>query len=193
MPGPVLEPPGGLQHHLALVALTPALLALGAAAASAAVRGRAGRILAGVALLPALLLQALFLLPDGIVAQAAGSQLGGLVRIGWVPSSVALLLGLWATWRWRIAASGWAWTLRVALALLLGVLLVPLTLLGIEPDATPSGRRWRLTGMVALSGLAWWWPAWAMAVACLLAATARSPWRGACTVAALAVVVAALV
>lgn len=192
MPGPVLIPPGGLQHHLALVALTPALLALGAAAASAAVRGRGARILAAIALIPAIVLQALFFLPEGIVAQAAGPQLGGVVSISWVAAWSALLLAIWAAWQWRATPCVWSWPLRIALALLLPILLVPPLLLGIEPDSPAAGRRWRLAGILVLTPLAWWWPAWAMVAACGVAASASGPWRGACAAAALASLATAL-
>jgi len=186
MPGPTLDPPGGLQHHLALVALTPALLAVASAAASAAVRGRGARIVAGIALVPALVLQALMLLPDGLAAQAGGPQFGGVVRIGWVASSAALLLGLWATWQWRATSRAWSWPLRLAVAMLLPVLLLPPLLLAIEPDSDGNGRRWRLAGIAVLLPFAWWWASWAMAGACVVAATARGPWRPACAAAALA-------
>ena len=192
MPGPALDPPGGLHQHLALVALTPALLAVGAAAASAAVRGRGAYVLSAIALVPALLLQALFLVPDGIAAQAAGPHLGGLVRIGWVASASALLLGLWAAWHWRHSSPVWTWPLRVALAALLPVLLLPPLLLGIEPDSPCAGRRWRMAGILVLTPLGCWWPAWAMTVAAVVAASAPGPWRAACVAAALASSAAAL-
>jgi len=192
MSGPSLIPPGALHHHLALVALTPALLALGATVAAAAVRGSGARTLAAIALIPPLVLQAALLLPDGLAAQAGGPQLGGLVRLGWIPATVALLLGGWATWRWRASERVWSWPLRVAAALLLSVLMVPALTLAIEPDAPPIGRRWRVAVALALTPLAWWWPAWAMAAACAVAATASGPWRAALAAATLAALAAAL-
>lgn len=192
MPGPSLTPPGGLQHHIALVALTPALLVLGAAAGSAAVGGRGASVLAGIGLVVPLVLQALFLLPDGLAAQTGGPHLGGAVRIGWAASSAALLLGAWAGWRWRAAPRPWAWPTRVSLALLLPVLLLPPLVLAAEPDAPPAGRRWRIAAALALTPLAWWWPLAAMAAACAVAASAAGPWRPALLVAALASVSAAV-
>lgn len=132
-----------LDLHAVLVALTPALLALGAAGSAVmAGQGRLARLMAWGGLSSALVLQALFLLPAGAAAAFQLPLAHGLVRVGYAPSGCALLLGLWAWWRWRPRASAVAgaggtavsWCLRVALALALPVAALPLLLLGAESD-----------------------------------------------------------
>jgi hypothetical protein len=148
MPIQQISPPGMLDLHAVLVALTPAALAVGAAGAvGVAGRGRLGRLMAWCALGGALAVQALFLLPSGAAAAFRLPLAHGLVRVGYAPSGCALLLGLWACWRWRprsspmpdaISAPGWC--LRVALALALPVAAVPVLLLGAERDGHQAVR-----------------------------------------------------
>lgn len=151
---PHLTPPGYLDWHGPLVSLTPVLLAAGAALALALVGdGRGGRLLGWCALVGALALQLLFFLPRGAVASAGEPLVHGLVCVGWGPTGMALALGVWAAWRWRPRAAppsprGWTWCLRVALALALPVVALPVVALGCEGDrpaaAIPFGSRgWR--------------------------------------------------
>ena len=149
MSGPILIPPGGLEHHVTLLALTPALLAIGAAMASVVLgRGRLARFCGWCGLFGAVALQALFLLPRGAAASYPDPVGLGLVRIGWVPSGLALALGLWALRHWRPRRTRprtWSWCARVALALALPVVQVPLIVLGCEHDAVSTRRQsWRV-------------------------------------------------
>jgi hypothetical protein len=158
---PHLTPPVHLDLHGPLVTLTPVLLAAGASLALALVGdGRGGRILGWLALGIALALQALFLLPRGAVASAGEPMVHGLVCVGWGPTGMALALGAWAAWRWRLHAGslsprGWTWCLRVALALALPVVALPVVALGCEgdrpPAAVPSRARWWRMARVGLA------------------------------------------
>lgn len=176
MPGATIVPPGGLHLHIVLLIVTPALVALaGGVAARIAGTGLAARCLAGVGLGAAIGVQALFLLPGG----AAGASFPGLppvVRVGWLPDTLALVLGCWAAWRWR-AAGILGWCGRTALALALPVALLAPLIAACEPDSAARHRRWRLL-VYALAALASpWVPAWSMALAAAVAATASGAWR----------------
>lgn len=164
MPVPQLTPPGHLDQHSLVVALTPVLLCLVVALACWIITGRrsdggALRVLAAVNLAAALMLQALFLLPWGPAAAYTEPLAGGLVRIGWIASGSAFALGCWALWRWHVwrwhpwqnGTSASRWCLRVALALALPVIAVPGLLVAVAADVpAASGRRCWLTGALAL-------------------------------------------
>jgi hypothetical protein len=196
MPVPQLSPPGHLDQHGLLVALTPVLLCLVAALAVRIIDGRQGagraaRALAATNLLGALLVQALFLLPWGPAAAYTEPLAGGLVRVGWLETGSAFALGCWAAWRWRpwqVACSSARWCLRVGLALALPVVALPVLLIPALADVhAGDGRRCWLAGawallatgvIVAVPGLsascAWWLHAVAMTVGVVLAG--RGPW-----------------
>ncbi len=155
MAGPTLTPPGSIEHHVTLMALTPALLAVGAAIATRIIgRGRLGRWCGWCMLAAALSVQALFLLPNGAAASYPQPVGCGLVRIGWVPTGLALLFGLWALMRWHPESSRqrpWSWCARVALALALPVTQVPLLVIGCEADVSLRATRrrsWRALVLV---------------------------------------------
>ena len=159
---PHLTPPGHLELHGPLVTLTPVLLSMGVGLALALVGdGRGGRILGWIALGSALVLQALFFLPRGAVASAGEPMVHGLVCVGWGPTGMALALGTWAAWRWRPrtdldSSRGWTWCLRVALALALPVVALPVVALGCEGDrpavsVVPSRSRWWRVARIGLA------------------------------------------
>jgi hypothetical protein len=177
MPVAQLVPPGGLDQHGVLVALSPALLAAAAGSAAAMVGdSRAARGLACAGLVAALGLQALFLLPGGAAAAYTEPLAHGLVRVGPLQTGGALVLGAWAAWRWfprydpaiQRLRPVWAWCLRVALGLVLPVAALPLLLIGCEGDAPPPaptgaldpgraaarGRAVRLAAAALLTGAA---------------------------------------
>lgn len=222
MPVPQLAPPGFLDQHGLLVALTPALIACGAAAAAWLVGDRrerpgltACRVLVAANLLGALAIAAAFLLPRGAAAAYDQPLAGGLMRVGWIPTGCAFLLGAWACWRFfpRVdpltgrAGPTWAWPLRVAAALLLPALALPPLVFAAEGDAPPlaDGRR-RLLARAVVAGVAtigvvgglfggvppqWCW--FATAVSLLTAAiVGPGPWRIPLAVAGLAIVAPAI-
>lgn len=163
MPVPQLTPPGHLDQHSLVVALTPALLCLAMAGAAWLIGrdGRALRVLAGINLVAALLLQALFLVPWGPAAAYTEPIGGGVVRVGWSETGAAFLLGCWALWYWRpwrptVTGGVVRWCQRVALALALPTLALPLLAIpaladvrtdAIQPD---HGRRCWKAGVIAL-------------------------------------------
>ncbi len=153
MPVPQVTPPGHLDQHGLLVALTPILLCLVTALAvwvlgerrSPRQRTTVG-VLAGLNLLGALLLQGLFLLPWGAAAAYHDALGGGAIRVGWLVTGTAFLLGGWSLWFWSPLRTGSGsaarWCLRVALALSLPVLAVPaLGIAVLADDARAAGRR----------------------------------------------------
>jgi len=207
MPVPQLTPPGYLDQHSLLVALTPVLLCLMTALALRVIGTRAGsgeraaRILAAVNLLAALALQALFLLPWGPAAAYTEALAGGLVRVGWLETGSAFALGCWAAWYWRPWRTGSTavrWCLRVALALALPVVALPALAIAAFADVRAAeGRRcWLASALavmvsaviLAVPGLppdARWWLHAAMLVGCVLLA-GRGPWGIPLALAALA-------
>ncbi len=159
MPVPQLTPPGHLDQHGLLVALTPVLLCLITALAVRVIdgnrpSGRATRVLAAANLLAALALQALFLLPWGPAAAYTEPLAGGLVRVGWLETGSACALGCWAAWYWhpwRSTNSPTRWSLRVALALALPVVALPVLIISTCADVpAASGRSCWLAGALAL-------------------------------------------
>jgi hypothetical protein len=199
MPVPQLTPPGHLDQHSLLVALTPVLLCVVAAFALWLIGGRAGTVrrplvvLATLNVLGALGMQGLFLLPWGPAAAYTEPLAGGLVRVGWWATGTAFALGCWATWYWRPWKAGSPghpaqWCLRVALALAVPVVAVPGLLIAALLDAnSASGRRCWFAGVIVLTasgvilGLPllapecrWWLHALALTSGTLLAA--RGPW-----------------
>jgi hypothetical protein len=222
MPVPQLVPPGHLDQHGLLVALTPALLACGAAAAAWIVGDRrtqpgltAARALVAVNLLGALGIAAAFLLPRGAAAAYDQPLAGGLLRVGWIPTGSACALGAWACWRFfprvdpltGLAGRSWAWPLRVAAALLMPVLALPPLALAAEGDAPPlaDGRQRLIARAVVvaaasagvlggmLAGLAPQWCWFASAVSLLTSAVVSpGPWRVPMAVAGLAIVAPAI-
>jgi hypothetical protein len=147
-----LVPPGQLDQHSLLVALTPMALCLASAWSAWIIgaAGRASRLLITGALVGALVLQTLFLLPWGPAAAYTGPLAGGLVRVGWAASATATVLGWWSLWRWR-AAPGTTRSMRTALVLALPVVGLPALLVAAAADTpTIPGRRAFLLGALAL-------------------------------------------
>lgn len=165
MPVPQITPPGFLDQHSLLVALSPALLAIGTGFAAWMIAGTntkrpvpALRWIAGFSLIGALVIQALFLLPGGAAVAFAGEPLAhGLVRVGVAPTAAGLLLALWAFWQWRprdAVARVWPWCLRVALAAALPVVALPLLVLGCEGDVAPVAT---INALVDSTLVPAWW------------------------------------
>ncbi len=160
MPVPQLTPPGHLDQHSLLVALTPVLLCLITALAlriigtRSAAQARAALLLGMMSVLAALGLQALFLLPWGPAAAYTEPLAGGLVRVGWLESGSALLLGAWAAWYWRPwrgGSSAARWSLRVALGLALPVVALPALAIAAFADVPAAeGRRCWLAAALAV-------------------------------------------
>ena len=222
MPVPQLAPPGHLDQHGLLVALTPALIACGAAAAAWIIGDRrerpgltACRALVLFNLLGALAIAAAFLLPRGAAAAYDQPLAGGLMRVGWIPTGCAFALGTWACWRFfpridpltGLTGHTWAWPLRVAFALMMPVLALPLLVFAAEADAHPlaDGRNRLIaravvvviatTGVISgsLGGIAPQWCWFATAVSLLTAAVVSpGPWRVPMAIAGLALVAPAL-
>jgi hypothetical protein len=142
MPAEQITPPGLLYAHSLLVAVAPAAIA-GAGALSAWIVEHGAstrwkekiRYLVALNLMAALIILALFLKPDGPVAAYTDPLWTGIIRIGYVQTGLALLLALWATWRWQPwnnqHTSSWAWSARVGLAMLLPMVAIPLLVLAI--------------------------------------------------------------
>jgi hypothetical protein len=162
MPAHQLIPPGGIDLHAALVAASPAALALSAGSAHAlAGASRAARILGWAGMGAALLLCAAFLLPHGLAA-ASDYPLGrGWVRLGPWQAAGMLLAGLWAVGAWRPRPDGecgsLGWGLRVCVSMLMPIALLPaLGLLAVGDGASAASRlgtRWRALCALALLGL----------------------------------------
>lgn len=153
MPVPQIAPPGHLDQHGLLVAVTPMLLCLVTALAvwligerASARRFTAVRLLAGVNLLGALCLQGLFLLPWGAAAAYTTALGGGFIRVGWLVTGTAFVLGLWSWWYWSPLRTGRGsasrWCLRVALALALPVLALPALVIAVLADDPRAPGRW---------------------------------------------------
>ena len=202
MPVPQVVPPGHLDQHGLLVALTPVLLCLVTALAmwligERAPAGRfaaahsAPRYLAAANLLGALVLQGLFLLPWGVAAAYSDALAGGFIRVGWLVTGTAMGLGLWSLWFWSPLRTGCGssvgWCLRVALALALPVLAVPALVIAVlADDSRASGRRCFLVAAFAVLTTAlslwpgispsdrWHISAYVVVAAC---ATVVGPWR----------------
>jgi hypothetical protein len=205
MPVPQLTPPGHLDQHSLLVALTPVLLCLFTALAlrliAARPGGRAALILALMNVGAALTVQALFLLPWGPAAAYTEPLAGGLVRVGWVDSGSALVLGCWAAWYWRPWQSGSTatrWSLRVALGLSLPVVALPVLAIAALADVpAASGRRCWLASVLAVivtavvllvpelpASCRWWLHGVTLAGCVVLAG--RGPWAIPLVIAAIA-------
>lgn len=187
MPAPQLPPPGHLDLHVVIVALTPPVLAA-VAGISCAISGggRAGRVLGWIGMVASFALLALFLSPNGVAKAYSQPLAHGVIRVGWWQVAAALVSSLWAAWCWRPVASAAAaplpgsrgasaWGLRTMVAMLLPLCAMPLALLACEADlhrATPAwlpGARWhrvRVIAVIGLGVLAWW----------LLAASAPPAW-----------------
>jgi hypothetical protein len=169
MPVPQMTPPGALDQHGLLVALTPVLLCAVAALAAAVIGERPGRsayalrLLIALNLVGALLIQGLFLLPWGPAAAYTEPLAGGLVRVGWLPTTTAFALGLWSAWRWRPWGSGpgvgsLGWSLRTALGLSLPVVALPALAIAALADVREAdarhhdgGRRWLAAGLAIVA------------------------------------------
>lgn len=164
MPVPQVAPPGHLDQHGLLVALTPVLLCLMTALAVWVIGERASarrftpvRVLAAINLLGALVVQGLFLLPWGAAAAYHEALGGGLIRVGWLVTGTAFALGLWSLWLWSPLRTGSGsaarWCCRVALALALPVVALPalvIALLADDPRA-PGGRCFPLAAAAVLA------------------------------------------
>src|SRR5690606_19496809 len=88
---PPMAAPGGLDLHVGIVAITPALLLVATALAVALVpAGRGARVLLAVGIVPAIALQVLLLIPGGIAWACRGEQVGGLIAI----DPIAVIAGL---------------------------------------------------------------------------------------------------
>lgn len=218
MPVPQLAPPGHLDQHGLLVALTPALIACGAAAAAWIIGDRrerpgltACRALVAFHLLAALGIAAAFLLPRGAAAAYDQPLAGGLLRVGWIPTGCAFALGAWVCWRFfprvdpltGVTGHTWAWPLRVAAALLMPVFALPLLVFAAEGDARPlaDGRNRLIArasvtfiataGVIdgAMGGISPHWCWFATAVSLITAAiVSPGPWRIPMIIAGLALV-----
>jgi hypothetical protein len=197
MPVPQLTPPGHLDQHGLLVALTPVVLCLVTAGVVWLIgerrsgSNRAVRVLAALNLGGALALQALFLLPWGPAAAYTEPLAGGLVRVGWIETGSAFTLGCWAAWYWRPWSSGSTaarWSLRVALGLALPVVALPALAIAAFADvsATEGRRAWLasalaivVTGVIlvvpGLSATCHWWLHGMTLAGCVVLA-GRGPW-----------------
>lgn len=205
MPVPQLTPPGHLDQHSLLVALTPVLLCLVTALVvrmtGARPRGRAVVALAAMNLTATLALQALFLLPWGPAAAYTEPLAGGLVRVGWIETGSAFALGCWAAWYWgpwRDGSSATRWCLRVALGLALPVVALPAVAIAAFADVhAAEGRRCWLASVLAVLVTAvllavpdlpmscrWWLHGVTLAGCVLLAG--RGPWAIPLVIAAVA-------
>jgi hypothetical protein len=207
MPVPQLTPPGHLDQHSLLVALTPILLCLVAALALRVIGSRPGsgdravRILAAMNLVGALILQGLFLLPWGPAAAYTEPLAGGLVRVGWIETGSAFVLGSWAAWYWRPwcdQSTAARWCLRVALALALPVVALPALAIAAFADVKAiDGRRSWLASVLAvlvtavilavpdLSSTCRWWLHGVTLAGCVVLA-GRGPWGIPLAIAAIA-------
>ncbi|MBA2481620.1 MAG: hypothetical protein H0V44_13220 [Planctomycetes bacterium] len=189
MPAPQIAPPGHLDLHVVLVALTPSLLCLATALALVAIgRRRAAGFVGWTGLGAAWLLLAVFLKPGGIASSLDAPLAQGWVVIGAWQILAALAAGAWAAFCWRPMPDGVppaAWALRVAVAMALPICVFPPLLLACEPDL--RGRPWqtdrwlqvRLVAVIGASVACWWIIApLAMAIAAaVVAATVSGPWR----------------
>ncbi len=198
MPVPQISPPGFLDQHGVVVALTPVLLCLVTAAAVWFIGERAStrrltavRMLAAVSLLGALVLQGLFLLPWGAAAAYSEALGGGWIRVGWLVTGTAFVLGCWSLWFWSplrrgVDGSAAVWCLRVALALALPVWSLPVLVIAVlADDRRASGERCFLVAALAvfitavlMPGMTpehrWWSTAMVMFVAYWVVV---GPWR----------------
>lgn len=175
--------PGGLDLHVGIVAITPALLLVATAVAVALVpAGRAVRILLAAGIVPAIALQVLLLIPGGIAWACRGEHGGGLIAVDPIAIIAGLALAVAAT----LIGSGWArsgpaaWCLRLGLALGLPLVMAPPLILVCEDDlgARVGLRPLRWGCLVCLTVAAWWWPLGATAAAWILvAATVGGRWR----------------
>lgn len=173
---PIAISPGGMDHHLGVVVITPALLAVVAAGIAAL----AGRWVALALVLPAWVIAAALLVPGGIAVQATGWHVGGWVHLSW-PAAAATLLGmLWIGLRcWPTAQMpAWPWALRMALAAAVPLMPMPVLLIPLQGEGVPVLRRARWV-IIAVALVAWTtWPLPAMAGAlALTACTMRWTWR----------------
>jgi hypothetical protein len=199
-----LIPPGGLFMHMALVLVTPALLAWSGALLSVLCgRGRIALVVAGLFLLMALGLSALFLRPDGALTAFTDPLLFGFVRSSW-PALIAVpALGLLLTLRWFPRHDApWTWCMRVGIGMSLPLVACPVLWLGVEGDHGPQADRSRI-GRIALLSVAqlsvfaamlmgfglWLVPLLMVLCHAFVAATCAGPWRW--IAAALAVVAVA--
>ena len=152
MPVTQITPPGLLDQHSLLVALTPAAI-VGAGAVAAAILDwaapKAGkgitRWLALVNIFGAIIILALFLKPSGAAAAYTEPIGGGLVRIGLFPTGMSLALACYAMWRWNPwsirfgqSYSTWSWSARIALAMLLPVVTLPALAIASVLDQGPQ-------------------------------------------------------
>ena len=180
------------------MAMTPVLLCLMTALAVWIIGERAGtrrltavRLVASVSLLGALILQGLFLLPWGAAAAYTEALGGGFIRVGWLVTGTACILGWWSLWFWSpvrrgVESSAAAWCLRVALALALPVLSLPVLVIAVmADDRRASGERCFLVAALAvfitavlMPGMTpehrWWSTAMVMFVAYWVVV---GPWR----------------
>lgn len=179
-------PPGHLDQHATLLALTPSILAIGAAlSVSVLANLRGARVVAWCGALVALAVQALFLIPLGAAGSYHEPLFHDFVRIGWAPDLTALLAGLWSFWQWRPKAEQGSlalWPGRIGLAFLLATVLMPGLVLACEPDDAEASARWRALRIAvviaATLAMPWLGPAIAAAIALAFsAATGRGPWR----------------
>ncbi len=152
MPAHQLIPPGGIDLHAALVAASPAAIALASGFAGALAGGaKAARTLAWAGMVGALALACAFLLPHGLAA-ASDYPLGrGWVRLGSWQAWAMLLSALWSALAWRPnparECGPMGWGLRTCLAMLMPITLVPaLAVLAVLDGAAAGSRlgaRWR--------------------------------------------------
>lgn len=204
---PQALPPGHLEWHAALVALSPAVLAgLGTGCAACFGSGPRARLAGLLLVLLALVLEASFLLPGGLAAASSFVLGRGWVRLGTGQVATSLAAGCWIAVARRPAPGAGrslaAWGGWIGLALALPLTVCPLLVVMPVWRAPPSGARpWRrllaVAVLVAATGLAaWlrhpdqpdpWGPRLAAVAGCLIALPAvDGRWRPALLLALLA-------
>ena len=173
---PIAISPGGMDHHLGVVVITPALLAVSAAGLAAL----AGRWVALALVLPAWAIAVALLVPGGIAVQAAGWHVGGWVHLSWPAAAAALLGMVWIGLRcWPAAhVPAWPWALRMALVGAFPLVSMPLLFIPLQSEGVPVLRqvRWVIVAGTFIAWTVWPLPAMAGGLA-LTACTMRWVWR----------------
>ncbi len=162
MPAVQLTPPGHLELHVVVVALTPASLLLVCGACGSLIgNGRFARLLAWTGMAAAIAIEVLFLLPHGLAAAFTFPIGHGWMRVGTWQVVLSLASGIagWLRWRPQLPERGcWGWGWRAGASLAMPLCLLPLLGLvaGCDAPISPVGpgrplaRRWRvLLGLCA--------------------------------------------
>jgi len=196
-----MSAPGGMEHHYGVVVATPVLLAWATAFAVLCLgRGKAGRVMAAVGMVPVFAVQTMLLAPDGIAWRCRGLHVVGTVFVDPVTIAAALVLGVLLAARgdpWRNRDRHPAqWCLHIGLALALPTIAIPLVILLCEADLPkPVAYRPLRIGLgILITIAAFSWPIPALAtMLTLVVATTPGIWRWSCLVAVLALAIAHLV